>query len=528
MKHNKTKKTVREVFTPYIIIAGELRLILVVAVQPGDPVAKNYINFTTMRITAVICLLLLNLPSYAQDLLGYGHSNYAGIAGASYNPASLADSRYRMDIMLGGFGIEVANNYVGIKRSELRNPDFGPQNLYFRDRDTKKSVFVRNEILLPGIMFSNEKFGWGIDMKVRTYANVDGVENRLAHIFAFELNDPPNFEQSLYNKHIGIQALSWMEIGGTYARVLRAGAEHYLAAGVRPKFLLGLGAAYVFLNDAGYNFWNDSTLTIVRGDVNFGHSDNFTFDGGYGMNYSVGFNPGFGLDAGIIYEYRPDVMQAKAKDKKEREWPGYRERAEYKYRIGIAITDLGIIHFRHGEFSDHYTVEANLWDLDDETFDATSPVPLYNTFEARNGGTKSTSGMWMRLPLALNTQFDYNVGHDIYINATAFTALYLRNWDGKRVHELTRISVTPRWEKRWFAVWAPVSFTRMGTVSLGTGFRIGPLAIGTTDILNFAMKNKTIYNADLYFVLKIPLFPIGNDKIRKDKNKGGAIDECPD
>lgn len=481
-----------------------------------------------MRITAAVAFLFLSISGYSQDLLGYGHSNYAGIAGASYNPASLADSRFSMDIMLCGFGIEAANNYVGVKRSELRNPDFGPQNLYLRERNTKKSVFFRNEILLPGIMFSNEKFGWGVDMKIRTYVNVDGVQNELAHIFVNELNDPPNFEQSLYNKHIGVQALSWMEIGGTYARVLRAGAEHYLAAGIRPKILLGMGAIYAFVNDAGYNFRNDSTLTIVRGDANFGHSDNFTFDGGYGFNYHMGINPGIGIDAGIIYEFRPDVMQAKEKSKREREWPGYRERPEYKYRIGVAITDLGIIHFRHGEFSDHYTVEANLWDLDDETFDSTSPPPLYGTFELRSGGTKSGTGLWMRLPLALTLQYDYNVGHDIYINATAFSAVYLRNWDGKRVHELTRLSITPRWEKRWFAVWAPVSFTRMGTLSLGTGFRVGPFAIGTTDILNFALKNKKIYNADLYFVIKIPLFPTGSGKIKKGKNKSGPIDECPD
>ena len=218
---NSSSSAEREDFIPYIIRGEDLRLIRVVAVESGDSVAKIYINFTTMRITAVITLLLLGIHVQAQDLLGYGHSNYAGIAGASYNPASLADSRFSMDIMLFGAGIEVANNYVGVKRSELRNPAFGPNNLYLRTRDS-------------------------------------------------------------------------------YARVLRVGAEHYLAAGIRPKILLGMGALYAFVNDAGYNFRNDSSLTIVRGDVNFGHSDNFTFDGGYGFSYHMGFNPGIGIDAGII------------------------------------------------------------------------------------------------------------------------------------------------------------------------------------------------------------------------------------
>jgi hypothetical protein len=482
-----------------------------------------------MRVLPFAVALLLCIQSHAQDLLGFGHSNYAGISGASYNPASLADNRFSMDIQLIGAGIEVANNYVGVKRADLFRPDFGPQYLRLRTIDTKKSVFVRSEILLPGIMFSNKNFGWGFDMKVRSYVNVDGVETELAHFLALELNDAPNFERSMYNRHIGIQALSWMEFGGTYAKTIWTGAEHFVSVGARPKFLLGLGSAYAFINDAGYSFRNDSTLNVVRGDMDFGHSDNFVFDGGYGMQYAMGFNPGFGIDVGLIYEFRPDEMQEEKKENREKAWPGYRERPKYKYRIGVALNDLGAIRFRHGEFSDHYAISANMWDLDDETFDASSPTSLYNTFEARSGGSKAGTNYWMRLPLALTLQYDYFWRNNIYVNATAFTPLYLRNYDGKRVHELMRLSVTPRWEKRWFAVWAPLSFTRMGVASMGAGFRIGPLSIGTTDIINLAFRRKTAYNADLYFVLKLPLFPTKKGQAKKGKMKtGGPVDECPD
>lgn len=472
--------------------------------------------------------ILISMQAFSQDLLGYGHSNYAGISGASYNPASLADNRFSMDIQAFGFGVEVANNYVGAKRIDMYRSDFDVNYLHLRTRDTKKSVFFRNEILLPGIMFSNEKFGWGIDMKIRTYANVDGIESELAHIFVMEMKDVPQYNQALYNRHIGIQALSWMEIGGTYAQTIWTGAEHYVAVGGRPKFILGLGGFYAFVNDAGYSFRDDTTLNLVRGDADFGHSDNFTFDPDFNMQYSMGFNPGFGLDAGIVYEFRPDVMNAEAKENKEKEWPGYRERPKYKYRLGAAITDLGFVHFRHGEFSDHYTVNANMWNYDDETFDASSPTPLHNTFELRQGGSKQDKGFFMRLPLALNLQFDYYWKYNLYVNATSFTGIYIRNYDGKRVHELTRLSITPRWEKRWLAVWAPVSFTRMGVVSLGAGFRLGPFAIGTTDILNLVLRRKTIYNADLYFVLKVPLFPTKKGAKKRKAKTGGPVDDCPD
>ncbi|MFM2016584.1 MAG: hypothetical protein RL007_240 [Bacteroidota bacterium] len=476
-----------------------------------------------------LIVFLFSLPASAQDLLGYGHSTYAGIAGAAYNPASLADNPFSMDIMLCGAGVELSNNYVGIKRSELRNPNFGSSNLYLRSIKTKKAAFFRNEILLPGIMFSNDKFGWGVDIKVRSYLNIDGVQPELAHIAAFELNDPPNYFQDFENKDLGVSFMSWGEIGGTYAKVIRTGAEHFLAVGARPKFLLGLGAAYVYADDLAYNFSSDSTVTVVRGDLKFGHSDNFTFDGGLGVSWKMGFNPGVGIDAGIVYEFRPDDMQDHDKNKKFRKWPGYRERPVYKYRIAATLMDLGVIRFKHGEFSDHYTIDAQLWDLDDNTFDTTAPAAMYNTFELRQGGSKQGKGMWMRLPLALNVQYDYLIRENLYVNATAFTALYLRSYDGKRVHELTRLSITPRWEKRWYAVWAPVSFSRMGIVALGAGFRLGPLAIGTTDILAYAFRNKKVYGADLWFVLKVPLFPVGKAATKKGKTKsGGKVDECAD
>jgi len=170
-----------------------------------------------------------------------------------------------------------------------------------------------------------------------------------------------------------------------------------------------------------------------------------------------------------------------------------------------------------------------MWDLDDKTFDLTSPTPLYNTFELRQGGANAGKGLWMRLPLALNVQYDYMIRKDVFVNATAFSALYFRNTDGRKVHELTRLSITPRWERRWFAVWAPVSFSRLGILSLGAGFRVGPFAIGTTDILVWALRRKTVYSADLYFVLKVPLFPTKKGKAKGgDLKKGGKVDECSD
>lgn len=164
-------------------------------------------------------------------------------------------------------------------------------------------------------MFSNGKTGWGVDLKIRTYVNVGGISNDLAHIFANELNDEINYERDLENKHLGIIALSWIELGGSYAKTIWTGAERFVAIGVRSKFLLGLGGMYAFINDAEYNFRNDSTLSLFKADADFGISDNFTFDAAGQPSWKLGFNPGLGVDAGIIYEFRPALLQKGEKEK---------------------------------------------------------------------------------------------------------------------------------------------------------------------------------------------------------------------
>lgn len=474
-------------------------------------------------------LFLATTVSSAQDFPGYGHSNYAGITGAAWNPASLADNRYSLDIQLIGGSLELANNYAGIRPSQLRTGSLTSNDLVLRNRPFRKSVFFRNQILLPGVMFSNDKTGWGIDLRIRSYINVDGVEENLAHLLVFGLKDPPQYNIEQHNRHVGFNYMSWGEIAGTYSRVTFKGAGHFVSMGVRPKFLLGLGAAYAYVNDLGYMYHNDSTLTIYDASAKFGHSSNFRFaGGGFGMSYKVGFNPGLALDAGIVYENRPEELQPHNKNKKK-SWPGFRDRPEYQYRIGAAITDLGFIYFNHGEFSDEYTVQANLWDTNDDVFDTTAPQPVAATFDVRSGGGKEGSPFIMRTPLALDLQFDYRLAPNVYVNATSYTGLYLRNVNFKRVNELTRISVTPRWETRWLGVWMPLSFTRMGTLSVGSGVRLGPLVLGTTDILFYLLKNKPAYNADIYFVLKVPLFPLGKGGGKKGKTKGGSdVDECAD
>ncbi|MCA6365043.1 MAG: hypothetical protein IM638_18575 [Bacteroidetes bacterium] len=473
-------------------------------------------------------VLASSLKGLSQDFPGYSASPYAGAAGLWFNPATAADNNYSLDILLAGASVEAGNNYAGIRRADIRKPTLGLEDLKLRNINTKKAAFVRGTVLGPGIMRSNEKSGWGINLNMRNYVNVDGVNRDLARLIAYGFDNPPQFNANYTNNRLSVNAMSWAEVAFTYAAVLRNGAEHYLAAGVRPKLLFGLAAVHVDLSDANYTVPNDSVIQLYRGDLRFMHSDQITFNSALTPSWGFRTSPGLGLDAGLIYEFRPEVMQKKPDQR--RVWPGLRgERAMYKYRIGLALLDAGIIRFRRGELSDEYAVSAGYWNTNGEPINQTAPAPVYGTFELRNGGADAGNAMWMRLPLALNLHGDYQFRQGLFVGGNVYSAVYLRGSRMARVHELTRVSITPRYENEWFGVWAPVSFSRLGVAAVGGGVRLGPLSLGTNDILGLLFPRKYNFSADAYFVLKLPLFPLPHRAGKAGKaQKGGKVDECAD
>ena len=77
------------------------------------------------QIYLLFCLSLVCTFATAQNFLGYQNSNYAGVLGTHLQPASSADSRFKLDVSLFGFSTTFQNDYVGISKSYLREGFFG-------------------------------------------------------------------------------------------------------------------------------------------------------------------------------------------------------------------------------------------------------------------------------------------------------------------------------------------------------------------------------------------------------------------
>jgi len=481
----------------------------------------------------------------AQDMLGYANSNYAGVNGIDLNPASIADSRYKFDFMLGGFSFVAQNNYIGFSKKALQNrqgpllpPDSTTSWPAFDDSlfqqkyiienldGQKKSVFVSNRLMLPSFMFSvNEKISIGVTGSIRTYVNIDGFEEKLAHQLYNDFGDSAQYFQSLSNEHLSIQYMTWWESGITYAQTVYDHNDHFLKVGARPKLLFGLGSAYVFVDNLKYMTNDNDTLTFISSDVQYGHSANFEFPADQGVTYNLNgivSHPGFGLDLGAVYEWRPDHQKYKYDMDGETDlWMRYK--SKYKLRVGFSVNDIGSVKFDRGELSGNFKADIDEWYFRDIAVGGRPIRAIDSTIQALFTPNNTAGTYRMNLPTTASLQVDYQIWKDFYVN---FTGYYAVQWakNPNKIHELTTFSLTPRWDWKWFGVWVPLSYNQYRNFQVGTGVRLGPVIIGTNNLATWFSKEKTVYGADLHVALKIPIMyrPVKDrdkDKVSDKKDK---------
>src|ERR1051326_3996447 len=109
----------------------------------------------------------------------------------------------------------------------------------------------------------------------------------------------------------------------------------------------------------------------------------------------------------------------------------------------------------------------------------------------------------MALPTLLSAQGDYYAGKNIYVNSTMNYAFQMKNRESK-IHEVTNFSITPRWDWKWIGAYVPFSYNKYSHMRAGFTLRLGPLIIGTADLLPLIAKKKTIKGLDFHFMLKVP------------------------
>ena len=164
-----------------------------------------------------------------------------------------------------------------------------------------------------------------------------------------------------------------------------------------------------------------------------------------------------------------------------------------------------------------------LWNL--KPIDPASVGEFDDTLKSRFGFKGGDRSYKMNLPTAFSLQIDYQIWKDVYVNFTPFIALQFKNNDTK-VHDISSLTLTPRWDHQWFGVFLPVQYNFLDGFRTGAAVRLGPVIVGSTN-LGALIGQKAVFGADIYAMLKLPI-PYTKPKDRDKDEVSNKKDLCKD
>ena len=500
--------------------------------------------------------------------------------GVDLNPASMADSRYKLDIILFNFYGGVYNNHAQFNTRKMPrwwinafNQDDPVANEWMNSTDSEKlvsvdstdyyksrgmgqffeidngnknrSAFFQSDVSLLNFMVSlGRKRAIGFQIKNRTIFNIDDASPELIRLASNEFEFQNLFNINVQDEDINITMNSWNEYNFSYAQILKDGNDHFFKIGGKVKLLQGVASAYMHSTDLNFNIQNDTTANSISGNFDYGYSENL---GGYiEPNEKLGTAEefasgdimewasklGLGLDVGVVYEWRPDWKKYKYDMDGETDlWMQYENK--YKLRVGAAINDIGGMKYQKGGLSNNFNINVGVFDLQkfDDTEGLRSLDSTLNNFADSGWVTFNNSDdrqFYMNLPTHMNLDVDYNIYKKFYINAYARINLKFGE-DENTVHYPTSVALTPRFDHKRWGVSLPLSYNGVAGFRTGLALRIWYLHIGTGDLKPFIAPkhDMDVRGTDIFIGARVPILY----KAPKDRDKdkvSDKLDECID
>lgn len=499
----------------------------------------------------LLSLLVLVTAAYtlqAQYFTGLNASPYGGVTTVGFNPA-IADNRFIADINLVNLGYNINNNYVGADRRLLTSQNAITDDEWdnFQDRLLKERLNGRDKYAT--VNFQSQlplsfMCSWGkkknnnalaFTYNLNHITNVDNINETFTRIayygLGFKADSILGFrDKPLSDQNMAVRSLTWIDYGITYSRVVLDNDKHMLKVGGTLKLLQPIIGGYMYVKDLQYQWDNYDTLSIFKTEVDYKYSAGAVSSKGFDADnvqdyardlFSYKYStPTVAVDLGVVYEWRPDKEKYKYTMDCEDWWRFDKNR--YKLAAGFSVVDFGAVRMKTGDFSGNFVADIQNWPVGGAKF-SDGLQSLDDTIRSRFQTVATPANFTMWLPTRFNLFIDYNIAYGFGLNAMALISPNMapgRNM----VHHTSTFTLTPKFDHAWFGLYLPVSYDVMGNVSWGTTMRLGPLVVGTQDILGLFAK-KHVYNANIHAALKITI-PYGKKRDRDKDGVSNRKDDC--
>jgi hypothetical protein len=443
-------------------------------------------------LPTLTALLFFTLAS-AQDFAGYRSGNYTGVNGVFFNPAYIADSRYKVDFNLFSVSGFVGNNQASFSLKDITN-SFGGDSLksqLFGNGAGKSSGFVSAAVHGPSLMFNaGRKMAFALTTRARVMANARDIDGKLVTKITDDFSSDPALPYTISSaEDMRFTANGWTEFGFSVARVISDKGKHFFKTGATVKYLTG--AANGYFNIGSFN----ATLNqdLIQQDVYLANTTGRMAVGFGGMRISD-LEPsdilkmestGWGGDIGVVYEFRPEQEKFRTADKKG--W--MRDKNKYKLKVGVALLDIGKIAYkrdleRSGAYDLNITGNERFYLSELEDVEIDDYKAFFNSrpqyFTQADGSGESRYNV--SLPSTLQVDIDYHLHKNLYVSMASQLAVSSKaNTFNSRYYNT--LTLTPRYEGKGIGLYVPLNYNALTKFNAGASFKFGPLFFGSGSAL---------------------------------------------
>jgi hypothetical protein len=468
-------------------------------------------------VLGLITMLITLAKLRSQDYHGLQGSSYAGVLGVSNNPASIVNVPFKWDINVFSAQAKYSTNAVSVLKYSLLS---SPANSQYKIDNGDYERYARanfNIHLLNARIAINRTNSVAFGVNLRGYSGgttgkynfVDSIVNFRGF---FNINQQNPFLQGK------VVSSTWLEVFGTYGRMLFDTEIGRLNAGITVKAMRGVSGAFASLQSGSVkkSMVNNRTVYMVNGGgARYGYSSNFdkwkknrtTSENLQDlMAYSQG---SFSVDLGFEYLVKSQEIYSYNDD--ERFY-------DYDWKIGVGLLDIGSVKYKYGIES--RVLNSPKADISDVAFQKkfndlgsvsefndsistvfTSVSQLFGNFAVAN-------------PARLVINVDRYLSGNFYLNGEASVNLSpLAGNEKLYVTSLSLLTITPRWETRRLGFYLPFTFNTEKQFWLGAAFKAGPLVLGVHNLGNIFSQNK-MHSGGGYIALI--LRPGNQAKARRD------------
>lgn len=457
--------------------------------------------------TSFLVVFIASISSkdaFAQEFIGQHSSNYAGINRATFNPSSIAGTRYRYHINLISWNATVNNRYFKYFRTDalfhpFKNP-YTETDMYGKSKLTGtltqgENINVTAELRTPSGYVGLGKNNWlvvGFQSRMRGFVQGSGVPSVIFDSYKNRLDDgltqasSGSFKDFTFNQH------SFFETGLTFAAMpIRLEGLIRVKVGATIKRLSGARNVYLNIKSANYQVrpLNQDEYVLDLSNVNYEYGytqpvKSFSL----GSLFSSDYGSGAAVDLGATVELGRIRNHSQ-------------DRANYILRVAAAITDAGKITYPNtgkqysGTLSKLPVNQEKIIDLGNN-----SVKNLETTF----GKTDSRDyGYSTQLPRTVNIDADIQFARSFFINATWIKPTNtgaLPTYIGQP--EL--FSLTSRFEGEDVEFTLPITWLEGNqNPTIGFSVRFGPAYIGFSNFGALASRSVQPRGSMAYFGIQL-------------------------